>query len=566
MAATSKKSNEPDVSLLQPGGDVQSRRRSLANSLINTKFFPPYFTTIRQLALEAQAYHMMRPYPYWQFADWKVEDRGVLPRCLPLANYIVTKSAKWLFGKPVEIHVKEADKYEKFIRQAWQENRMPTDMVAAAERGGTDGGVVLKWSYDEKSLVCPLRFQILSVVNECRLFYDPHDRNDLLMARIQYPITNPKDGEMYLYREEWTDEYEVHYKPQRMTTSNIMRGGNYPSPIGQVPVIYGTKQEPDLYDRWDITSQTPNKFGLIPLHHIRNAEALMTYGKGDLWTDLTGGMFRILDRINLTYTGMDRSNQLYSEPTIVFIDAKLGTDITNRTIQPGSNANIKSDEGMGPTGGKQAQAILLESDGGMREHVRTYARDLYQYLLDKVGAVMVDTSEVGNKGNLTRAVLEQLYAPLIETTDQKRRTYGDDGIAVFLERVACGLKNIGAKMAGVESIDPAKHETYDVQLRWSEYFPLDDDGKMVRFTRVSQEADAGYLPSETAIEAVLQMEEVQDIVAAKKELKAAMDRQERMREATVGQAEADVEATKNPPATGPGGKAGAGAAWRNKSG
>lgn len=563
-ASLSMPSTAPNVSMLQLGGvNVESRRKALADSLINTKFFPPSFTTIRMLAMEAQAYHQLRPYPYWQFGDWKVEDRGVLPRCLPLARRIVTKSARWLFGKPVEIHMPGSEPCEKFLREAWQLNRMPARMVAAAERAGVEGGVVLKWSYDEAADI-KLRFQVLSVVNECRLFYDPHDSDQLLMARIQYPVFNPTDGEHYLYREEWTDAWEVHYRPQKMTTTNLHRitaGGDVgPFAIGQVPVIWGTKTEPDIYEAWVQESATPNRFGLIPVHHVRNAEALATFGKGDLWTDATGGMFRLMDRINLTYQGMDRHNQLYSDPTFIYIDAKAGPDVLDRPVQPGQATSIKSDEGYGPTGGKQAQAIMLESDGGVRPHMREYARDLMAEVLSTVGSVDVDTSEVGNKGNLTEAVLNQLYQPLIETTEEKRKTYGEDGIAKFLERVACGLSNLGAKE--VKGVDPKKRDTHDVQIRWPEYFPLDDEAKQSRFTRVSQEADAGYLPHERAVEVVLQAEGVQDIPAAKKELEAAMERSERMREATVAQAEADVETTKNPPA--PGGKAAAGQAWRSR--
>jgi hypothetical protein len=557
--------NASFLQLGAPGGKTEVRRKALADSLINTRFFPPFFTTVRMLALEAQAYHQLRPYPYWQFSDWKTEERGVLPRCLPLARRIVNKSAKWLFGKPVEISMPGNETAEKFLKEAWQLNRMPSRMVAGAERAGVEGGLVLKWSYDEEADI-PLRFQVLSVINECRLFYDPHDRDCLLMARIQYPVFNPQDGEYYLYREEWTDDWEVHYRPQKMTTTNLHRvtqlGASGPFAIGQVPVIQGTKVEPDLYDKWEIASKSANPFKIIPVHHVRNSDALATFGKGDLWTDATGGMFRLMDRINLTYQGMDRNNQLYADPVIIFVDAKAGSDVLDRSIQPGQGVSIKSEEGFSAQAAKQAQVHHIEPDGAMRPHIRDYALDLKKEILSTVGSVDVDTSEVGNKGNLTEAVLVQLYAPLIETTEEKRKTFGEDGIAKFLERVAVGLSNLGAEKF---KVDPKNRESYDVKLRWPEFFPLDDEGKTARFTRVMQEADAGYLPPERAIEVVLQMEGVEDVPVAKKELEAAMERQERMREATVSQAEADVEATKNPPQAAGSSKQSIGAGWRSKS-
>jgi hypothetical protein len=84
------------ASMLQLGeADPQVRRRAWADSLIGTRYFPPFFSVVRLMALEALAYHQMRPYPYWYFADWKVEERGILPRCLPLARRVVTRSAKY---------------------------------------------------------------------------------------------------------------------------------------------------------------------------------------------------------------------------------------------------------------------------------------------------------------------------------------------------------------------------------------------------------------------------------------------------------------------------------------
>lgn len=514
-------SPDPNLSMLRPGtADTKLRRRALADSLIGTHYWPPFFTTIRMLALEAEAYHALRPYPFWQFSDWKTEDRGVLPRCLPLARRVVCKSAKWLFGRPIEIHMPGSIDTERFIREAWQLNRMTSRMVAAAERGGVEGGVVLKWSYDEESLT-PLRFQVLSPITECRLFYDPHDIDDLLMARIQYPVFNPRDGETYLYREEWTDDWEVRYKPQRMTTTNIHRftsGGAYsPYPVATVPAMWGSKTEPDLYEKWEIDgAPMPNKFGLIPLHQIRNSEALATFGRGDMWTDVTGGMFRLLDRVNLTYQGMDRHNQLYSDPTFIYIDAKAGPDVLDRPITPGTAISVKSDDGFGAQPGRQARAIMLETEAGVRTHMRDYARDLMIEVLSTVGSVDVDTSEVGNKGNLTEAVLTQLYMPLIETTEEKRKTYGEDGIAKFLERCVCGLANLGVKQ--VVGIDQRNRASYDVQLRWPDYFPLDDDAKLDRFARIRAEVDAGYMPSDRGIEIILQAEGIQDIPAAKEEL------------------------------------------------
>ena len=59
--------------------------------------------------------------------------------------------------------------------------------------------------------------------------------------------------------------------------------------------------------------------------------------------------------------------------------------------------------------------------------------------------------------------MHQLYAPLIDRTEEKRQCYGEDGLCVFFERMGIGMRN-----AGVEGWD----EVEDVQAVWPAYFSL----------------------------------------------------------------------------------------------
>ena len=72
----------------------------LAAGLIGTGSLPPGLDWMREHAREARAYHMLDPYPLYHFRDWKSEERGALPRCLPIAKSIVRRGARWLFGDP----------------------------------------------------------------------------------------------------------------------------------------------------------------------------------------------------------------------------------------------------------------------------------------------------------------------------------------------------------------------------------------------------------------------------------------------------------------------------------
>lgn len=518
----------------------EQRGRILASALVNTHYYPPGFEVVRQIAYEAGAYHNLRPYPYWAFADWKPEERGTLPRCLPLARRIVKKGAKWLFGRPVQIAIPGNKPLEEYFRDTWQRNRMPTRMVAGAERGGYQGGLALKWSYDETA-ENPLSFQLLSVIDQCRLYYDPHDSDRLLMARVQYPVFNPADGEYWLYREEWTDAQEVHYQPVRAKFLQLARQGFPQFAYANVPVVSGSNTEPDLYEKWEITSARPNRFGVIPLHPIRNADIGDVWGAGDLWTDVGGGMFRLIDRLNLAYQYMDKSNQFDSERNLVFFDVDAGQDVVGRPLAPGQPLSLKSERLPDGTLAK-GQVVELEASGQMRPHLMEYAESLRQELLDTAGAVDVRPDEITNKGNLTSAVMSQLYAPLIETTEEKRKTYGEDGVAKFLERCAVGLANAGLTgRRSVPRINIADEDNFDVQLKWPDFFALPEDEKTARVTRIISEVDNALMPPERAIEEVAKVEGIEDVDTMKEELAEAQEMRAAQEQAALDAVTAKTE-------------------------
>jgi hypothetical protein len=458
---------------------MTSSDAALAASLLGTMSLPTGLTNIQNRSREARAYHTLEPYPTYWFRDWKTEDRGPLPRCLPLARGIVKRGARWLFGKPLELQSAANPVLEQFLRQAWQQNRMSARLVAMAETGALDGGFALKFSYDERA-VSPLSIQSLSLTEQVRLYYHPHDCNQLLMARVQYPYFDALDGKTYWYREEWTDHEEVHYVPIPDDTFVIGR------------------PTPDEYDGWQIArgGRRPNPFGLIPITAIRNIETDDLWGAGDLWD-----LYRVLDRVHLTYHLMDKSNQFDSEINPIFIDARVDESDIDKPLQPGQPLQLQSDNDQNP-----ARVILPEARGSLRPAMMEYARDLRKQVLDAASSVLVDTSEITNRGNLTMAVLQQLYLPLIEITDEKRKCYGENGLCLFLSRVAHGLQNAGVAF-GVRASDPA---TSTVDLVWPAYFDLSEDEKASLTARTQAQESSGYLTQERAVERVAQAEGIGD--------------------------------------------------------
>lgn len=495
----------------------QERQRALAANLINTKHAPVGFDTAFRLAAEANAYHTLTPYPWWAFREWRIEERGPYPVCMPFVRAAVQRSARWLFGKPIQINCAENEDWQTYLREAWVKNKMRTQLRGAAEQAGIQGGYCLKFSYDEnrqKPGLFPLRFQVLSSIDAARLYYDPHDAECLLMARIQYPYWEPSEGCWYLYREEWTAEEEVHYRPVKarwVKARGLSNDGRY-STIDtlQVAVVDNGAAKPDEYEKWEIVTQAKNPFGVIPVHPVKNMDCGGVWGIGDFW-----GLFRVADRVNLTYQMLDKGNQFDSQANVFFIDLEIDQQQAKRALQPGESASVKSE------GEKQGTVQQIEPQRRAAQIQIDYAKDLRKMALAAASNIEVDQAEFTNKGNLTQAVLSQLYAPLIELTDDKREAQGENGIGKFLELVAIGLKNLApSRLSELAGVKLEKEETYNVELQYAPYFALTEEEKAAAVGRYQEETLSGFLPKERAAKRVAQLEGFEDIDAYLAELEA----------------------------------------------
>ena len=456
----------------------------MAASLINTKALPAGLLAVKDQSRRARAYHAGVPYPLYRFQNWKAEELGPLPDCLPFFKTVVERGSKWLFGKPLEIKCPNNERLETFLREMWEANAMDSRLVAMAKDAGLDGGIVLKFSYDETHEERPLCIQSLSLVDECRLFYHPHDRDRLLMARVQYAYFDPAAGKTMWYREEWTDEKLIHYLP--VTQESMGRA------------------DPDKFEGWIVATRQNNPFGLIPFVHIKNVETDDVWGCGDLWD-----LYRTGDQVNLTFFLMNRSNQMDSSINPIFIDLDLDDDDLDRPVKPGQPIDAKSSD---LEGGRQGTVHFPPSGNSLRGAMMEYAKELLRQFHDAASTSVVDEDEVTNKGNLTKAVLQQLYAPQILLTNEKRKTWGKSGLARFLSLVARGVQHAGGQLS--VSKDP---KSWKVEIGWPEYFELTEEERVAKTGRLKEQELAGYLPHERAIEEAAQMEG-RDVQAIKDEL------------------------------------------------
>lgn len=445
-------------------------------------YLPVGYETARMEARRARAYYSLAPYPHFAFKSWKTEERGAIPVCLPFTRHITNKSARWLFGRGLSFDC-DTEGMTDVLMDVWKSNRMDQKMVSGARLCGQSGSLALKFSYDE-SAEKPVDIQMLDGTEYVRWYYDPHDVDTLLMARVQYPY-QAEDGELYWHREDWTPGELTKYKPLPCGEK-----------IKSLTNAFENVKDADN-GKWEIDDTEDNAFGVIPLTQVRNIETGGSFGAGDLW-----GLWQSIDQINFAHDLANKHNQLAVWPTRVYIDLDTQDDAP-LVAGPGAAEDLKSD-----SDDKQGQVIQLEVKGDVREHLRTYAEDLLKMVYDASGGVMVRPDEVTNKGNLTQAVLHQLYAPLIETTEEKRDSYGENGVCKFLETMAEGLANIGAAgwKAGI-----------DVTARWPEYFELTNEELSALVERKARMVETGFTTHERAVADIADAEGVEDIEELLKE-------------------------------------------------
>jgi hypothetical protein len=394
------------------------------------------------------------------------------------------RAGSWLFGKTVYLTCPSNSNVEAFVQGVWASNRMQQRMLSASRQATQDGSLYLHFSYNANTKE-KVRIDILSTVDHVRLYYADDDADKLLMARIQYPYFCYEAGAWMWRREEYTDTLIVRYKPVKV-------GSRDRNPYAILP-------EPNT--AWEVDTKEKNLFGVIPGVEIKNIDDGGAYGVGDLWS-----MWRIIDRMNLTYHLMDRSNQFDSEPSVIYIDLEADQDDVDRPLAPGENQALES------RSGKTGDVKMLEASGNLRPSMREYVLDLQREVQHATGIIQPDVSELSNKGSLTRNVLTAIYSPLIELTDEKRDLYGENGICKFFEIMIAGLGNA--------NLLPRVDGKIDVQMIWPNYFDIAQEDLALLIKNAETEVSCGFTTHERALERVAKANNIVDLTKLKEELGA----------------------------------------------
>lgn len=454
------------------------------NAYINTQTPAPFQALAARLGWQSQDYYNMRPYPTHAFGpqQWP-RDKGPLPTPLPYVETLINEGAEFVFrnGNPT-FAVADNPEADELLQEIIAQNALNDQWISLAEQAGNQGTIACKFSVDMENKVCPIRLTFLDVPTQCRVWCDPHDQNRFLMARVQYPY-RAADGQWYYFREEWTDTLHVTYHPRLAGKADVegyLQLAGYMETLG------------DGSD-WEIDQQDENPFGVIPITIIRNRRAKGNpTGVGDCWK-----LFPLVDRLSLTMHGEDLGNQIHAQPIPVAVNATISN---TGPLKPGEPIEVHSDSDE-----SSADFKLVEPTGAAREFSHR-SMDRWEDLLYRgAGLSRVDPAAVTNKGNMTEMAFKMTYGRTIATCDQKRKHWGESGMAVLFRNLLLGLQRMG----GIKRAAKCDEKTV-VGVEWPNYFGRTDDDLQTLTNRTGDQVDKGFLPIEDGAERVLRAEGLPD--------------------------------------------------------
>ena len=473
----------------------------MSNGIINTRSPAPFQQAMALQSWRSLDYYENGPYPTHAFGpqQWQL-DKGPTPTPLPYAQILITEGAEFVFrGGPPVFSVAENAAANDRLQAIIRANNLNAQWVSLAENAANHGAIFAKFSVDMDNKANPVRITFLTMPQECRVWVNPHDHTRILMARIQYPFRDPASGDWMYYREEWTDEFYVKYRPKWAGKSEI----------GSVFALPDYRNSLGDGDGWEIEQQDANPFGLIPGVVIRNRMAKGNpLGVGDCWR-----VFGLIDRIALTMHGEDTSNQLHSDPTLAVSNGELEN---KDPLQPGEVFEVKGKKDAGPV-----KVELLEPSGAAREYSHRDIDKWEELLYKAVGLSRVNPADVTNSGNMTELAFAMTYGRSIATSDSKRELWGNSGMCVFFHALLTALHRLG----GVREL-AAYDEDAPISVEWPPYFQVTPDDLETITDRTATQVEKGFLPIDRGAERIARAEkipanEIQTLLAELKAERAA---------------------------------------------
>jgi hypothetical protein len=454
---------------------------TICNLIPRDPHYPPRVRMLEILkrVLDGKLYDVL-PYQFH-------EERGAGGEYIPLRNrrpsvryalcrIVVEDSVSLLFS---EGHFPTIDCADRSIRSALadivKESRLNSIMTEAAVRGSI-GSVAI--------LMRVLRGRVFfDVLDTTYLMpeWDPQEPDTLLRVTENFKVSGsvmaskgydvPDQALEYWFTRAWDTDSETWFVPKPVTSS----------------------LDADI----DELRSVQHGLGFVPIVWIRNLPGLSS--TGDAGDGACTFRAAIDTQIEIDYqlSQAGRGLKYSSDPTLLIKEpATTDTEI----VKGAGNALVVSEKG---------DAKLLEIGGTASAAVIEYVRTLRELALESVH---------GNRANADRLTaaqsgraLELMNQGLIWLADNLRISYGE-GALLSLARMVLRASQVYQLRVMEEDI-PAMDPTARLSLNWPRWYPNTADDRQKDALTLSTLASAGQISRETAVKAIADTYDIEDVAA-----------------------------------------------------
>ncbi len=354
---------------------------------------------------------------------------------LNLERMIVDKGVAFLFGKELQFELREGEQTpeEEYLGSVWRRNRQGTFLTKLGTSGGIYGHVFVKIVPDGIERNIP---RLVSLEPEnIMVFWDGDDIDSVWRYRIEYTARG-RDGRAVVKRQ---DIERADNGLSWTITNTIARGSG---------LFHQDQDNPDGVWPWPFAP-------IVDCQNLPLPGAY--YGLSDM--DDAG----LQDAINYVASKIQRILRYHAHPKTVgknFGSSDIRINEDEMVILPGAESDLYN--------------LEMQSDLGAAQ---TFLDSLINWELSLAGVPNLDPAQV-NVGALSGFALSILYGPLLEKTENKRRTYGD--LLIEINRRLLAINNMG-------------NDNYTT-IHWQS--PLPNDDAMAK-ERDAFELDYGLASKET---------------------------------------------------------------------
>jgi hypothetical protein len=399
-----------------------------------------------------------------------------------MCRIVVDDSVSMLFGEgrfPL-IHCADEDTRVAYANLV-KETHLVETMCTAAIRGSVGSVAVLMRILKSRVFFDAMETKYLTPA------WDPEEPDTLLnvtekykvngaaLRAIGYKIRDDDLGADFWFQRKWDATYETWYKPW------LVNGGK-------------TTGRGRVTEQVDTDKTVRHNLGFVPIAWIRNLPGGTDKVDGECTFHLA-----IDTQIELEYqlSQAGRGLKYSSDPLLMIREPAMGDE--KQLVRSASSALVVSKDG---------DAKLLEIDGSAAAAVLEYCRGLREFALETMH---------GNRSNADKLsaaqsgrALELLHQSLVWLTDRLRTTYGENGLLSLIKMVTRASEKMDVKIDGEKvKLNPKG----PVSLKWGAWFPATENDRQQQAAALQMHRETGNLSRETAVHALAQNYEIEDVTA-----------------------------------------------------